>query len=266
VNADTEPSGGGLRGGGVPGRGARPATGLVAGAVLTTCCALAASNGRPDDLTFRPAEVAATRLDVADLLGRVPSWVTLLAISVTGVLLLLVVLPLLVLALRALWQLLLRLLSSARRPVAPTARRRSRHRDPLPARDGPGGGPVELDGAARLRSAVAGPVMQAAARLQTGEDRDAGQEIIRCWEAVERAVVASGAPRRPGDTPAEVAEAVLRSFRVEAEPLATLLKVYRRVRFSRHPLDPADLTRARAAFDLVARQLGASASTPTAGG
>ena len=228
-----------------------------AAAALVLGCTVAASSGDPGELAVRPQALAGARLDVADLLGRVPSWLTVVAASVTGTLMLLVTVPLLVLGLRALWRLLLQLAASARRPAAP-GRRRGRnavHRPPAAA-GSTGAGATERVDPTRLRGALAAPADRAATTLRSGSEREAGHEVIRCWEAVEAAAAASGAARRPGDTPAEFTRGVLQSLRVDPEPLDTLLQVYGRARFSRTPLTSAEVGRARAAFAVVAEQLG----------
>lgn len=228
---------------------------LAAGAALVGCCVLAASTGRPGDLTVRPESMAGARIDVADLLQRVPSWITLVVASVTSTVLLLVTIPLLLLALRALWRLLLQLAGSARRPAARSRRGRVAVRRAAPPSTGTGTTGAEGADRARLRASLAAPAAQAAESLRDHGDRVAGDEVIRAWEAVERVAAASGAPRRPGDTPAEFTHAVLQSLRVDADALGTLLEVYRRARFSRRPLTPAEVDRARAAFAVVAGQL-----------
>jgi hypothetical protein len=71
--------------------------------------------------------------------------------------------------------------------------------------------------------------------------------VLRCWLALEEAAAASGAPRRPSDSPTEFTGAVLRSTVADRPSVDTLLRLYHRARFSGHPVTDDDVRTARTA-------------------
>jgi hypothetical protein len=71
--------------------------------------------------------------------------------------------------------------------------------------------------------------------------------VLRCWLALEEAAAASGAPRRPSDSPTEFTGTVLRTTRAERDPVDALLRLYHRARFSSHPITDDDVRTARTA-------------------
>lgn len=104
---------------------------------------------------------------------------------------------------------------------------------------GPLGHSVQADPEALRRGAVTALELLD----QIGEPRDA---VVRSWLALERAAEASGAPRRPADSPTEFTSTVLRSTTADADAVARLLALYQRARFSEHPVGLAEVTEARA--------------------
>lgn len=71
--------------------------------------------------------------------------------------------------------------------------------------------------------------------------------VLRCWLALEEAAGASGAARRPSDSPTEFAGAVLRATSADPGAADTLLHLYHQARFSTHPITDAEVRTARAA-------------------
>ena len=71
--------------------------------------------------------------------------------------------------------------------------------------------------------------------------------IMRCWLALEEAAAASGAARKPSDSPTEFTGAVLRSTATDATSIDNLLRIYHRARFSDHPITDDDVRTARSA-------------------
>lgn len=100
---------------------------------------------------------------------------------------------------------------------------------------------AEPDLPALLRGAEAAEDILAEA---SGLPRDL---ILRCWLALEEASAASGAPRKPSDSPTEFTVSVLRSTRADQAPIDTLLHVYHQARFSTHPITDNDVRAARSA-------------------
>lgn len=71
--------------------------------------------------------------------------------------------------------------------------------------------------------------------------------VLRCWLALEEAAAASGAARRPSDSPTEFTGKVLRSTAADATSVDTLLRLYHLARFSSHPIIDDDVRAARTA-------------------
>jgi hypothetical protein len=61
--------------------------------------------------------------------------------------------------------------------------------------------------------------------------------VVAAWVALEESVRAAGVRDDGSRTAAELVTGVLRSFRVEREPLERLAALYREARFSSHPID-----------------------------
>lgn len=89
-------------------------------------------------------------------------------------------------------------------------------------------------------------------RLSRGTPSDA---VIAAWVALEDAVRSAGVRDDDSRTAAELVTAVLRSHRVDREPLDTLAALYREARFSRHPIGEEQRTAAREALVRVQADL-----------
>ena len=77
--------------------------------------------------------------------------------------------------------------------------------------------------------------------------------ILRCWLALEEAAAASGAARRPSDSPTEFTGLVLRATQADPASVDTLLHLYHQARFSQHPITDDEVRSARAAVVKLAR-------------
>jgi Domain of unknown function (DUF4129) len=78
-----------------------------------------------------------------------------------------------------------------------------------------------------------------------GEPREA---IIACYAAMERGFAAAGSPPAAADTPAEVLVRATRSGLVRRDPAEALTGLFRRARYSTHPMTSADSTAAATAL------------------
>ena len=85
------------------------------------------------------------------------------------------------------------------------------------------------------------------------EIADPQDAVIRSWLALEQAAEASGAPRRPADSPTEFTGAVLRSTAADPVAVRSLLNLYHRARFSDHPVGIAEVKQARACVSALCR-------------
>jgi hypothetical protein len=72
------------------------------------------------------------------------------------------------------------------------------------------------------------------------EDPDPRTAIIGCYAAMERNLADAGLPPRMADTPAEVLSRATTGGLVRPAPAATLTGLFRRARYSSHPLTEAD--------------------------
>jgi hypothetical protein len=77
--------------------------------------------------------------------------------------------------------------------------------------------------------------------------------ILRCWLALEDAAAASGAARRPSDSPTEFTGTVLHSTNADRASVDTLLGLYHQARFSGHQLTDDDVRMAHSAVVKLAR-------------
>lgn len=82
------------------------------------------------------------------------------------------------------------------------------------------------------------------------EDPDPRTAIIGCYAAMERSLADAGLPPRMADTPAEVLGRATASGLVRSAPASTLTGLFRRARYSGHPMTEADRT---AAIDALAQ-------------
>jgi hypothetical protein len=82
------------------------------------------------------------------------------------------------------------------------------------------------------------------------ENPDPRTAIIGCYAAMERSLADAGSPPRVADTPAEVLGRATASGMVRSAPATTLTGLFRRARYSRHPMTEADRA---AAIDALAQ-------------
>jgi hypothetical protein len=85
------------------------------------------------------------------------------------------------------------------------------------------------------------------------EDADPRSAIIGCYAAMERSLADAGSPPRMADTPAEVLGRATASGLVRSAPATTLTGLFRRARYSSHPMTEADRA---AAIDALAQVRG----------
>ncbi|MGH3286482.1 MAG: DUF4129 domain-containing protein, partial [Streptosporangiaceae bacterium] len=90
-----------------------------------------------------------------------------------------------------------------------------------------------------------------------GEPRAA---IIACYAAMERGFAAAGSAPAVADTPAEVLARATRAGLVRPEPAETLTGMFRRARYSTHPMTSADSLLAADALTQMRSDLGQSVS------
>jgi hypothetical protein len=82
------------------------------------------------------------------------------------------------------------------------------------------------------------------------EDPDPRTAIIGCYAAMERSLADAGSPPRMADTPAEVLGRATASGLVRSVPATTLTGLFRRARYSSHPMTEPDRA---AAIDALAQ-------------
>ena len=141
------------------------------------------------------------------------------------------------------WPLLLLFAALAIAAVALTSYRRRRP-SPRPA-------PEEADAtAAPLAAALA------AGERALHEDSDPRAAIIGCYAAMERSLADAGSPPRLADTPAEVLGRATASGLVRSARASTLTGLFRRARYSSHPMTEADRATAIGALAQVQSDLG----------
>jgi hypothetical protein len=88
------------------------------------------------------------------------------------------------------------------------------------------------------------------------EDPDPRTAIIGCYAAMERNLADAGLPPRMADTPAEVLSRATTGGLVRPAPAATLTGLFRRARYSSHPMTEADRAAAIEALAQVQADLG----------
>ena len=91
------------------------------------------------------------------------------------------------------------------------------------------------------------------------EDPEPRAAIIGCYAAMERSLADAGSPPRMADTPAEVLSRATTSGLVRSAPATTLTGLFRRARYSSHPMTEADRTAAIDALAPVRADLGSGA-------
>jgi hypothetical protein len=117
--------------------------------------------------------------------------------------------------------------------VAARAAYRHHRRDLLP--------PPEPDAEPDAEPLVA--ALAAGARV-LHSDPDPRTAIIGCYAAMERSLADAGSPPRMADTPAEVLSRATASGMVRSAPATMLTGLFRRARYSSHPMTEADRTTA----------------------
>lgn len=145
------------------------------------------------------------------------------------------------------WPLLVLFAVVALGAAALTVYRRRRAVPPPPEPD------LEPDDAEPLVAALA-----AGARV-LHEDPEPRAAIIGCYAAMERSLADAGSPPRMADTPAEVLSRATTSGLVRSAPATTLTGLFRRARYSSHPMTEADRTAAIDALAQVRADLGSGA-------
>ena len=88
------------------------------------------------------------------------------------------------------------------------------------------------------------------------EDADPRAAIIGCYAAMERSLADAGSPPRLADTPAEVLGRATASGLVRSAWASTLTGLFRRARYSSHPMTEADRAAAIGALAQVQSDLG----------
>jgi hypothetical protein len=91
------------------------------------------------------------------------------------------------------------------------------------------------------------------------EDPDPRTAIIGCYAAMERSLADVGSPPRMADTPAEVLSRATASGLVRTAWATTLTGLFRRARYSSHPMTEADRAAAIEALAQVQADLGSGA-------
>src|SRR6516165_1296126 len=87
------------------------------------------------------------------------------------------------------------------------------------------------------------------------EDPDPRTAIIGCYAAMERSLADAGTPPRMADTPAEVLGRATASGLVRSAPATALTGLFRRARYSSHPMTEADRAAAIDALEQVRADL-----------
>jgi hypothetical protein len=109
------------------------------------------------------------------------------------------------------------------------------------------------------RSSLGASVLAGAEALNAG--RDARQAIIACYAAMERGLARAGSAPGAADTPAQVLARAVAGGLVRSSAAETLTALFRRARYSPHPVTAAD----RAAAADALERLRADLSEPRTG-
>ena len=142
------------------------------------------------------------------------------------------------------WPLLLVFAALAIAAVALTSYRRRRP-GPRPAPD-------------EAADATAAPLAAALAAGERAlhEDSDPRAAIIGCYAAMERSLADAGSPAEAADTPAEVLARATAGGLIRSTSASTLTGLFRRARYSSHPMTEADRETALDALAEVRADLG----------
>jgi hypothetical protein len=90
------------------------------------------------------------------------------------------------------------------------------------------------------------------------EEPDPRAAIIGCYAAMERSLAQAGSPVQAADTPAEVLARATAGGLIRSASAGTLTGLFRRARYSGHPVTEADRATAMAALDEVRADLASS--------
>jgi HAMP domain-containing protein len=93
------------------------------------------------------------------------------------------------------------------------------------------------------------------------DERSADDAIVQAWLGLEEASVASGAGRRPAETPSEYAARVITRFDTDADAVDVLLDLYQGVRFGTRHADADTIRTARECIVRLTRSWHADAPT-----
>jgi hypothetical protein len=91
------------------------------------------------------------------------------------------------------------------------------------------------------------------------EDPDPRTAIIGCYVAMERSLAEAGSPAKAADTPAEVLARATAGGLVRSSCASTLTGLFRRARYSSHPMTEDDRAAAMEALAEVRAGLGETA-------
>lgn len=83
--------------------------------------------------------------------------------------------------------------------------------------------------------------------------------IVAAWVRLEQAVEGDRFPHRPEETPSELVERALASYRLDADAIGRLAALYREARFSRHPVTEEHRAEAAACLRRLLATLGSGA-------
>jgi hypothetical protein len=87
------------------------------------------------------------------------------------------------------------------------------------------------------------------------EDADPRTAIVNCYAAMEESLAAAGSPPTAADTPAEVLARAGAGGLIRSAAATTLTGLFRRARYSTHPITEADRTAAQHALDRLREEL-----------
>jgi hypothetical protein len=107
-----------------------------------------------------------------------------------------------------------------------------------------------------VRRAVADAVEESLASL--ADEPDPRRAVIAAYARMERALGASGIPRRAPEAPLEYMHRALRQLRAGARPVRRLTGLFAVAKFSQHPVDAEMKQDAISALEEVGRDLAAA--------
>lgn len=105
-------------------------------------------------------------------------------------------------------------------------------------------------------SGLAETLDEVARTIREGPPRNA---IVAAWVRLERAIEGARFPHRPEETPSELVERALASYRLDAEAIRRLAALYREARFSTHRVTESQRDEAAACLRRLLASLGSGA-------